>query len=620
MRKVPLYLSLFFFSLLLPLFHINSAEASRYVWNILAKASPDECFYSVGNASNQWPMTMAPGECTVPGEPQGQLKRNEAYIWGLAEHEGNIFFGTGQNIHCLVIQGYLGSTEPILNDGDYVCEFGSGPAPFNSDNRPPSLYMHKAATGLTRFTFSGNDEFRRLRTGGIRSAGAHPDGIVFLAGPGRNLSGTPAVNFFAFNGATGEFLGSYSDEKYTNIRKWLLASDGYLYFGVGSGEAGVGGETQGAVLRWKGNPELILAGQLETLFDFETVATGLDGDAAELTEHEGRLFVTTWPKPGFPAGLWMSPALNEMPAPLGVANLGWSKKWSAIQYDPDPVTAQTYGGGAVASFGGWVYWGTMHVPGVAARTQLRQDIPATGSSQEIYLGTWRSVSIFRGRGFGTDREQIELLYGGSPNRFLVGSGSVEVPPGHFPKYDRDDVNPSWKIEPNRLGSPRYGRGGFGNHYNNYTWTMKVYNNKLFVGTMDHSYLLKDQLFKDQDPQTLNGIRQTFGTENFGADLWVFDNADSPAKAVSQDGMGNPTTYGIRTMIESNGRLLLGMANPMNLNPDGGWELISLNEPSGSSPSGSSGCTLGNAEFGLEWLMLLALSLLVFLRKARSTRK
>jgi hypothetical protein len=52
--------------------------------------------------------------------------------------------------------------------------------------------------------------------------------------------------------------------------------------------------------------------------------------------------------------------------------------------------------------------------------------------------------------------------------------------------------------------------------------------------------------------------------------------------VSLSGVGNISSYGVRTMV-SDDALYLGMANPMNLLtdpnddlPEGGWELIELN--------------------------------------------
>jgi hypothetical protein len=62
---------------------------------------------------------------------------------------------------------------------------------------------------------------------------------------------------------------------------------------------------------------------------------------------------------------------------------------------------------------------------------------------------------------------------------------------------------------------------------------------------------------------------------YGADLYRIDSAGSAAQSVSLNGMGNPMNYGIRTMVHDSSALYIGTANPMNLNPEGGWELIKL---------------------------------------------
>lgn len=62
--------------------------------------------------------------------------------------------------------------------------------------------------------------------------------------------------------------------------------------------------------------------------------------------------------------------------------------------------------------------------------------------------------------------------------------------------------------------------------------------------------------------------------SYGADLFAFSSPNSPARVVSSDGLGNELNYGLRTMIEDSGELFIGTANPMNLSPDGGWQLFS----------------------------------------------
>ena len=550
----------------------SSPAGAAETWEVIAKASPDECFFGVGSDENQYPMTDL---CEPPGQP----KTNEAYVWGLTKFGNNIFFGTGPNIHCLVIQGYLGQTDPILTD-DYVCEASANP-PFG-DMRPPGLYMYNEESGLVRLNNPvavANQAAALLlqTTLGIRSAGSN-DGVAFLAGPSSN-----GVNMFAFDAETGAFLGAMNFEGFSNVRKWLVASDGELYVGLGGGEAGVGG---GALWRWIGSKD-----DLNTLFDFEEVGTGLGGDAAELTEHDGRIFVSTWPGGGGNAGIWMSPLLAELiPANKG----NWTKLWSSTDYDPDPVTAATYGGGAVASFDGWLYWGTMHVPGVAAaaHASVYGDSPDVIAQAQRLIGTWRAITIFRGRNLGLPTQEIELLYGGSS---IYGGSNLQAYLVD-PSWEGSPFDPSaprsWQSVPNKMGLvPLYGLAGFGNIFNNYTWIMQVWNNALYVGTMDHSYLLLGGIAGPDLPSELQPFLDGIV---FGADLYRFDDATSSAVAVSLDGMGNPMNYGIRTALASN-PMYLGTANPMNLNPDGGWELIKVTDPSesaagsGGGDGGSIGC-------------------------------
>ena len=46
-------------------------------------------------------------------------------------------------------------------------------------------------------------------------------------------------------------------------------------------------------------------------------------------------------------------------------------------------------------------------------------------------------------------------------------------------------------------------------------------------------------------------------------------------AESDDGLGNNRNYGVRNMVTDGDSLFIGTANPMNLDPLGGWELIEL---------------------------------------------
>jgi len=131
--------------------------------------------------------------------------------------------------------------------------------------------------------------------------------------------------------------------------------------------------------------------------------------------------------------------------------------------------------------------------------------------------------------------------------------------------------PAGAWQPTSTGyTPLYGASGFGNVFNNYTWTMGVSAGRLYVGTMDWSFVAHDLIpGRPVDPA------------GFGADLWMFRSSAGPATAVDTTGLGNYLNYGIRTMVTDGPTLYLGMADPMNLRtdasagPEGGWELIQL---------------------------------------------
>jgi hypothetical protein len=581
-------------------------------WRLLAKAAPDEKFFGPcgnGNAYNPFYPAKPPEWWWDDGSDGWVPKTNEAYVWGMTKYKDKLFFGTGPNIHCLVLQGYLGYDQTILDEA-YACE---GSCSQLRDWRPPSLYMYdmkkqdvekQCSTGTSTSVPAGvlvnltetlppGALIYLFQTVGIRSAGSHR-GIAFLAGPVLQTSAYRAVgvNIFAFDSETGEFLAVKRLSEYNNIRKWVAVND-ELYVGVG-------GSQGGAVLKWIGNRD--------NLFEFEVVGRGMDGLVSELCAHEGRIFATTWPggtegSGGISeAGLWMSPKLD--PALCSDDQDEWEKVWSVLDYEPDPVIAHAYGGGALESYNGYLYWGTMHVPLTAALAHFSYYGEPEGYDEIIkaLLGSWRAIAIFRGKNLDHRRwgKEIDLRWGKRTDpRFKTmhhPRWNKAFQPRWGKRYDpfcgkkiellygerflpAFSPTKGWRLVPNKMSfsgkKPKYGHSGFGNIFNNYCWTMAVYDGKLFVGTMDWSYLLFGTLdlnFAGFDFSILKklGIQ---GPE-YGSDLYCFTKNHSEAEALSLNGMGNPMNYGIRTMV-ADGALYLGSANPMNLSVDGGWELIEL---------------------------------------------
>jgi len=541
------------FSAALLILSASPAQAAdSYSFELLAKAQPDECFNGIGQSYPAGP------PCA-----EGQAKVNQAYVWGLTKVGKNVWFGTGAQPNCLTTGATLDVIKPTVNSND-VCEYGesqnlrddpSWPVEIG-DQRPPEVWLHDTRTGKTVDksgeirSRSAADAERLHDTIGLRAAGNLSD-VVLLGGPA--LGGT--MNLFAFDNATRRFLGSASFTAYGNIRTFLQA-DRALYLGVGIGTNGIDG---GAVLRWTGSKR--------SPFTFTQVAT-LPVQAADLTVHDGRIVTTSWPasQPVTPdrlAGVWISPKLAAGQPGLNPEDAtGWTQVWHTMKYETDRVTAATYGGGGVASFGGYLYWGTMHVPVKA--TKVHQNLyPQTTDEAKVeqVINTQRAISVFRGKDLGLPTQQIELLYGET----------------ELPTYS--PATSSWSMVSNGL-TPLYGKSGFGNPFNNYTWRMAVAGGRLYVGTMDWSYLVQDLI--DQAP----GLQASaIDPDGYGGDLWVFPSTSSPAEAVSVDGLGNYLNYGIRNMVPDGNDLYLGMANPMNLRtdpaddvPEGGWELIKLTAP------------------------------------------
>jgi hypothetical protein len=555
-----------------------AATAPLLTMDVVAKAVPDECYLGIGEV-NVYPFDPNTETCSA-----GRLKVNEAYVFGLTEANGTLWFGSAPNMRCMfwgtIAEASPLEATPFESTNVWTCEYGAsryglqaGLPGHLGDWRPPSIRTYNTRTGAVEEKVVTGDPLIR-ETLGLRAAGALGD-VVFLAGPTLTGLGGPVemeggINLFAFHSRTGQYLGSRQFLQYNNIRKFVVVG-GVLYAGVAVNKAqfpATGEDTPfGAVLRWTGSAA--------APFSFEIVGW-MDGEAAELVEHDGRIFVSTWPdfnklfEPEYDyAGLWMSPVLDVDGLKADDAN-SWQKVWSVSDYEVDEVTARMYNGGALASYQGYLYWGSLHAALAAGLTHALfyqhlepglLGIPDIGAITAALLGTHRPISIFRGRDFGTSVEHTEVLYGLRK----------------MPAF----VDNRWTILSNRMGKPKYGRAGFGNAFNTYTWTMAVHDGALYVGTVDWSYILATANLQVVEQSVTNFFPEFKlpGTTP-GADLFVFPSSQGGAVLVEGGGMRNYASHGVRTMIATDDALYLGMANYMNLmtdpndkEPEGGWELI-----------------------------------------------
>ncbi|MGO9611828.1 MAG: IPT/TIG domain-containing protein [Dissulfurispiraceae bacterium] len=550
-----------------------------YNRTLVRGALPDECYYGLGSSYNVPTSALYLPLCG--NQPSGQPKVNASYVWGLTQSGNYIWWGTMANTQCLVEGAYLGWTTGNATDA-YVCELGSGKwglsvglPPGETDWRPPQIWLYDPTQSV-----SGTNPLNVTKTQGLtslmslvvgfRSAGALTDpvlgDVVLLAGPA--LSAAGGLYIFAFNPSTTAFIGYEYLPNYSDIRHWV-SYNGVLYTAVENTGGG------GSVLRWDGytlDPNY--ATNHNIMIDLEVVGN-LDSEGSDLVEHNGLLYAATWPtstSSPVVAGLWMSP-----PIPAGgltSANAShWSKVWQFSQYEPDPLIAYTYGGGPLASFNGYLYWSSMHVPLVSFEIFERiyggNLNPYDPANQQVEYNTWRAGSIFRSKGFDTANPSVQLLYGETDLPvYHPGPGeplAQPLPPGTLPTG-------TWVNTSNNMNqSPRYGSSGLNNIFNNYIWSMAIHDGQLFVGTMDSGFLVSS------DPS------------NPGGDLYRFLPADIPAIAESLNGIGNYTNYGVRNLLSTTTGLYAGMANPMNLsvntpdNQDGGWELVQLTGRQGIFP-------------------------------------
>ena len=577
---------------------------------VLAKAPIDECFdgdYPRGGTKLGSTGTIQPnadGSCNQYQEGDDRYgitvmpKANESYVWGLARLGDRFWIGSGANVPCLVGGGiYLSlgySPSPRISGTrsgmPQVCEYGYSPIVTSGDYpnvpahygdwRPPSVYVHDVSEGMTEDKTNlivGDEHVARLNdTLGFRSAGALNDVVLMAGSTVAGEDGGDGVNVFAFRDSTGEFLGSTTLSGYNDIRKWLVVK-GVLYCTVRT-TAG-----KGAVLRWTGdaiNP-----------FNF-TLVGNMDNMGAFMVEHGGLIYIATWPSLGtgssvIPAvgGIYMSPKIPSTGLTSRNAN-SWKKVWAVDKYERDPAVQYVTLVGALASYNGYLYWGTMQMPttGLAAAMALHNagrinlDNDASGSIdnnelQAANLGTHRPTSVFRSKKPASANRNAELLYGLQ----------------YMPMYDKNAKAYTVKSDSahkNKMGKvPKFGNAGFNVVSNVYTWTMGVVDGHLYIGTADTDGV--------GSPVTQPG-------NVVGADLYRFDDTISAPAVETLDGFGNPINFGIRTMIpilstegdpNINSSIFLGTGTEANLATEyytssaypeglvnfGGWEFRKLHQ-------------------------------------------
>jgi hypothetical protein len=594
-----------------------SNPAQPILTNVLAfKSQPDECFIKAGSTGNIFPK--------APPCPSGsQPKVNTSYAWGMTETGSNVWIGTAVSGLCLTAAGLqpVNSTGGATTTPSYVCEFNNRaappcPSPTCSPNnlgygdwRPPKIYHYDtklkkvtdyssacSATAVGPTCASTNLNL----TVGLRSAGS-TSSIVFLAGlsivrPGSPTDdpsctactgGAEGIYLFAFT-PTGTYLGSTELTQYSDIRRWVVMN-GQIYAGVRKQDK------TGRLLHW--------IGTTKNPFLFEEVGE-LETEPSYINVLGDQIYATTWgggnaPNPiTEPSGLWVSPhkpVASDFAACDNGGGIGsgphpercWRKIWDTTLYEPDFITGLSLIGGALEVYNNQVYWGLMQVPGtgVLAYTTVN-GLPGLNAAQfqTLYLNTSRATPLFRYNP-ATGSTCMPAQPGNplpTPNACQMLYGTNPLPVG-----DSTEINWTMGCPQTGCQTALYGAAGFGNPKAFYMWASSVYQNRLYFGTLDWSFIDAQAAYSAANPsataaQNNQAMGQQASSAGFGGDLWRIDSPTSPAKAESLNGLSNYLSYGIRNMVADSCNLYVGMANAMNLRtsgtPQGGMEFRVLSAP------------------------------------------
>ena len=483
------------------------------VGSVLAAAD----FVKIGKA--------VPDEVYVNGAGIEMPKTNEAYVWSIAREGNRTWIGTVANTLCLGFTGF-GGISLAYETVNAVCANSNSEELF-PDWRMPALWMFDDDTNTwqLRTEPEGTEENPGIAAGtqGWRAA-IGVDDYALVAGPGMGiLWGMPDYGTALLIYKAGQYIGAHRFTEHNDARKFLEVN-GQVYLGSFRWDG------KGIILRWNRDE----SAPPESLFEFTEVGV-IDGSAAWLEYYKGRIYAITWPTSLSGGGkgfeVWRSPLVP--PCGLDVTHGDqWEKVFSYSDYDVNPDTAKLASGGSMITFRGSLYFGSMHVPFAYSCTDPGNLITC---AFEKYLNT-HPISFFRLTESDESGElNVECLFG----------------------QDKGGIY-----------QPVIGPAGFGNHYNNYTWSLAVHDGWLYLGTMDYSFFLEDALGSYGLPGSFPGM---VPKQQDGFDVFASSDGNNWAPVIT-NGLGNKFNWGARHLVSDGEYLWLGTANPFNLNPNGGWEL------------------------------------------------
>ncbi|MGL4292091.1 MAG: T9SS type A sorting domain-containing protein [Bacteroidales bacterium] len=550
---------------------------------LVSKAPTDGCFYNIGDTRNSYlPLGMTESECAECENSGGVLKHNQSYVWGLTNDENNIFWGTNFNYVCtgrvevtLKSVGKLEGFEPYFNDC-VVCEFDKAASGFgenlNKDWRPPRIYRYDKKTGRTKdITPDTEKDPNIVKAFGLRSAGTYQNHTV-IAGPNSqdHISMYWYDNSLPFDQEGNGYIGSWTMKHLPgfenkvpfNIRRWIVANDD-MYCAIEYVNKGQTDVQRGAILRWKKEIPFDIENDGGDPSRYFEVVGWTAGGAGDLCLMNDRIYVSTMPSMQICQGPKMEG--KRLPKVTDETDKPWPSVFNYMSYDPDPICKSAVAGGALHAYKGKLYFGTMHIPMqfalFAPRYYGDKVFENPESILKAILGTQRASAVFRLTENEDGSTHTDLLY-----------GETELPAFNF-------MTKKWEIKPTNM-TPLYGKSGFNNAWNNYTWAMSEMNDKLYVGTQDWTCMWVPMLrvdipLPDQAWSLLGKLLKE--TNLSGYDVYCFEDNENAAKIVTTNGFNVPSSYGVRNMVNDGKSLYIGSASGHNLAETGGWEVVELTD-------------------------------------------
>ena len=430
------------------------------------------------------------------------------------------------------------------------------------------------------------------------------------------------VRIFVIDTRSRQYKG-YSDFDTDNARSFFSMTDQNgqtAFYGYLGSDGYIGSKThkhkrKSMVVRWVGSREKPAEGgnldngwslvSDEALNDYgSSGANTVFRDA----ENRDRVAITTWTHPHYvedPQSYKGNVLLVSDAYPTG----GWTEQqpfefkqvFDIAQYEPGLPEAAGSKLDAVGVADGHLYFGTYHQGFSAAFDYFQVAYPELYASefennrknrQELMKNTWRGISIFRFKLSDLDR----IISGDKDVSLLYGYEAMTL----WDQKEQQFV----EIKNGLNQKPLYGSAGLGYEGNIYSWVMFGYRGKMFFGSWDVLAGTVELLdgtadFSGQD-NTLTGGTIAPVVENWeqlrdesdtkmirdyiasrttsdrvasGANLFVFDDSDSPARPLTINGFGNQCNNGVRYAVEADSELYFATSSWCNLTSDAGIELL-----------------------------------------------